>query len=1089
MAQETQTSITQIRKRDGRVVPFDKEKIANAIFRAAKEVGGDDREKADQLASLVVSNLESKFTNPEKFPSVEEVQDTVEKVLIDDGHAKTAKAYIIYRHKHAEIRRTKELLGVNDDLKLPVNTIKVLASRYLIKDENGKIIETPKELFWRAAKNVAAADKLYGRTDEDVEATAKEFYDMMTNSEFMPNSPTLMNAGTRLGQLSACFVIPVGDSIEEIFDAVKYQAIIHKTGGGTGFAFSRLRPKGDRVRGTFGVSSGPVSFMKIFDAATAEVKQGGKRRGANMGILRIDHPDILEFIMMKEREGVLANFNISCAITDKFIQAMRSNEDYELINPRNNSVTGKLNARAIWNLIVTMAWKTGDPGVIFIDRINNTVSNPVPSLGPVESTNPCVTGDTLVSTNSGLRTIKELAENSVDLNIATNMPNGNQQLLSFRKAKAFKTGRKEIFRLKTESGYEVTATADHRFLTKDGWKELKDLTVFNELILQNSEGAFNKDITLPATFGDKKEWDIELGRTIGWLIGDGWLVDKKNLRVGFTFGNDDKEIFKYLRPVINGLYGFDIKEVERPNGVLHLSYHSKYFVEFFKKLGVKAWQSATKEVPASIFTATKEAVVGFLQGLFSSDGTVGYDREKGNYYIRLTSKSEKLLKQAQLLLLNLGVKSKIYERHRERRVTFQYKTIKGELKLYEDSGLLWELHISRDMVPLFIKKIGFLCNKNAEKLKKIENVKFHKTIFVDRVFSKESAGFDDVYDLTEPETHSFVANGMIVHNCGEQPLYPYDSCNLGSINLGKMVKEGEVDWEKLRTTVRRCVHFLDNVIDANKYPLIEIELMSKKVRRIGLGVMGFADMLILLGIPYNSPYALKVAESVMKFISDEGRQMSVELAKERGSFPEFKNSVWAKMGYEAMRNSTVTTIAPTGTISIIAGGCSQGIEPLFSIAYVRAVGGSLGHDLVEVSPLFERIAIQEGFYSEDLIKKISQLPSIQNVQEIPADLRRLFVTAFDLLPEWHVRIQAAFQKYTDNAVSKTINFPNSATPYDVEKAYMLAYDLACKGITIYRDGSKSFQVLNVGGKPQEVSVPIGESGMIEYREQCEGCNM
>jgi len=710
MTQDTEIKIKKIKKRDGSVEDFDEDKITNAIFKAAQEVGGDNREESARIALLVLKHLEEKVGD--EVPDVEEVQDTVEKILIKEDHAKTAKAYILYRNKHAEMRRTKEMLGVNDDLKMPVNTIKVLSSRYLIKDENGKIIETPRELFIRVSKGVAVADKLYGKSEKEVEETAKEFYDMMTSFEFMPNSPTLMNAGTDLGQLSACFVIPVGDSLEEIFDAIKYQALIHKTGGGTGFAFSRLRPKGDRVKATFGVSSGPVSFMKIFDAATAEIKQGGKRRGANMGILRIDHPDILEFIMVKEKEGVLSNFNISCAITDKFIQAVRDNEDYDLINPRNNQVTGKLNARAVWNLIITMAWKTGDPGIIFIDKINNTASNPVPAIGPVESTNPC----------------------------------------------------------------------------------------------------------------------------------------------------------------------------------------------------------------------------------------------------------------------------------------------------------------------------------------------------------------------------------------GEQPLYPYDSCNLGSINLGKMIKDGEVDWNKLKTTVRKAVHFLDNVIDANKYPLIEIEMMSKRVRRIGLGVMGFADLLILLGIPYNSTYSLKVAGSVMKFITDEARQMSVDLAKERGSFPEFKNSIWKKMGYKEMRNSTVTTIAPTGTISIIAGGCSQGIEPLFAVAYLRAVGSSLGHDLVEVSPLFEKLAVQGGFYSEDLIKKIAQLPSIGDLQEVPADIRKLFVTAFDLSSDWHVRMQAVFQKYTDNAVSKTINFPNFATPHDIETAYMLSYDLDCKGITVYRDGSKTIQVLNVGGKKKEISVPISETGMIEKKEECEGCN-
>ncbi len=713
ITKEKKYIINSIKKRDNTIVPFDENKIIKAIFKSVKAVGGEDIDEVKRLTSIIVNKIQEKLTENEN-PNVELVQNMVEKVLIEEGHAKTAKTYIIYRHKHDEMRKIKEMLGVTDELKLPVNTVKVLASRYLIKNNEGKIIETTKELFERVSNAIASGDKLYGKSNEEITKISKKFYNMMISSEFLPNSPTLMNAGTKLGQLSACFVLPVGDSLEEIFDSIKHQALIHKTGGGTGFSFSRLRPSGDHVAGTFGVSSGPISFMKIFDASTNEIKQGGKRRGANMGILRIDHPDIMEFIMLKEKEGILSNFNISVAITDKFIECVRNNREYELINPKDNKITGKLNARAVWNLIITMAWKTGDPGIIFIDKINNTYSNPVPNIGPVESTNPC----------------------------------------------------------------------------------------------------------------------------------------------------------------------------------------------------------------------------------------------------------------------------------------------------------------------------------------------------------------------------------------GEQPLYPYDSCNLGSINLGKMIKDGDIDWDKLKTTTKNAIHFLDNVIDVNKYPLVQIEVMSKRVRRVGLGVMGFADMLIKLGVPYNSTYALKIAESVMKFITDEARQMSVDLAKERGSFLEFENSIWKKEGYECMRNSTVTTIAPTGTISIIAGGCSQGIEPLFSVAFLRAVSKSLGYDLVEVSPLFEKIAIKNGFYSENIMKEIAQNTSIQNLENIPKDIRKLFVTAFDLSPEWHVRIQAAFQKYTDNSVSKTINFANNATPTDIETAYMLSYDLNCKGITVYRDGSKSFQILNVGKKTEtkKIPLPINESGIVELKEKCEGCS-
>ncbi len=715
---ETNT-IQEIKKRDGRTVAFNKDKIAEAIWRAAKEVGGEDRQLAEDVSSKVLTYLTRNFS-PGRVPTVEDVQDAVEKILIEEGYAKTAKAYILYRQRRTELRRAKAVLGVEDDLKLPLNAVMVLAARYLKRDENRRIIETPSQLFRRVAHAMADVDTKYGANDADVRKTEEEFYQLLVKSEFMPNSPTLMNAGLDLGQLSACFVLPVGDSMEEIFDAVKYQALIHKTGGGTGFSFSRLRPKGDLVKSTSGVASGPVSFMKVFDAATAEIKQGGKRRGANMGILRVDHPDILDFIMLKEREGILTNFNISVAVTDKFMEAVKNNSDYELLNPRNHTIAGKLNARAVWNLIVTMAWKTGDPGVIFIDKINASESNPVPSIGPVESTNPC----------------------------------------------------------------------------------------------------------------------------------------------------------------------------------------------------------------------------------------------------------------------------------------------------------------------------------------------------------------------------------------GEQPLYPYDSCNLGSINLAKMVKEDrdnvEVDWQKLRETIWKCTHFLDNVIDANKYPIPEIEAMSKKVRRIGLGVMGWADLLIEMNIAYNSKEALKLAESIMKFISDEGRKASGELAKQRGSFPEFENSIWKKRGYAAMRNSTVTTIAPTGTISIIAG-CSQGIEPLFAIAYKRNVSESLGYSLVEVNPLFEQRAMEEGYYSEELMQKIQKSWSIHQISEIPETDKRVFVTSHDISPEWHVRMQAAFQKYTDNAVSKTINFPYTATPHDVEKAYLLAYDTGCKGITIFRDQSRVNQVITTvekldnGDQNNGLESPLTVAD--DYNGGCETCSI
>jgi ribonucleoside-diphosphate reductase alpha chain len=678
-------TITKVRKRDGSVVDFNRDKVVEAVFKAAQSVGGSDHEEAGRIADLAIKILNDKF-KPEYVPSVEEVQDVVEKALIETGHATTAKAYIVYRHKKSVEREIKRAIGVEDDLKLPINSVQVLERRYLMRDENGKVIETPSGLFRRVAHYLASNEYKYGADDATVQRYEDGFFQIMTNFEFLPNSPTLMNAGTELGQLAACFILPVRDDIEQIFDSVKHQAIIHKTGGGTGFCFSYLRPKGDYVKSTAGVASGPMSFMSAFDNATSVIKQGGKRRGANMATMHTWHPDIEEFITMKQTPGVMENFNVSVMADDQFMHAVEENGDYELINPRNKAVIRKVSAKSIFNLIAYSAWKSAEPGMLFIDTINR--SNPTPD-DPIHATNPC----------------------------------------------------------------------------------------------------------------------------------------------------------------------------------------------------------------------------------------------------------------------------------------------------------------------------------------------------------------------------------------GEVPMPDYESCNLGSINVAKFVEldwsrtdwKKKVNWNRLRYVVRLSFQFLDNVIDLNRYPIQQIRDQTMKNRRIGLGIMGFAKMLFKMGIRYDSEQGFEVGEQIMKFINDESRKMSHELGRARGSFPNFKNSPLSAK-YDSMRNATCTSIAPTGTISMI-GDTSSSIEPVFALSFLKTVRAGQYYYL---DPIFEQVLKVRGLYSEDLINQVMEQGTIQHIEGVPEDVKNIFRVSHDMAADSHVRMQAAFQKNVELAVSKTINMPAEATVEDVERVYLMAWKMGCKGITIYRDSSRSEQVLHIG---------------------------
>ena len=978
------------------------------------------------------------------------------------------------------------------------NAQKVLDRRYLAKDREGNILEDNDGMFRRVAHNLAQADLNYGATPEEVQATEDKFFNAMRRLETIPNSPTLMNAGRELQQLSACFVLPVDDTIEGIFESVKQTALIHKSGGGTGFSFSRLRPSGDMVGTTGGVASGPVSFIRAFDTATDVVKQGGTRRGANMAILRVDHPDILEFIRSKEDGVNLSNFNISVAINHNFMEKAHNNQDYQLMNPHSGKVAGTLNAKEVFEEIVRMAWETGDPGIVFLDRINR--DNPNPQLGEIESTNPCFAGSVRLATDRGLLTFQELHRRQMEIQVPTDnrvmdflqfASSTNQQTavktqtgITVRDAvPVFKTRTNwPLFQLTTKHGYKVTATEDHKFYTNKGLRQLGELEPGDTILIQSGQGIWSKEPSLPTFTPTSKlkarvergiaklptEWSSTLGQILGWILADGWLASETpqsrnvpNHTVGLTFGTEQKKLLAPgFQAKIEEWLGMKGNASER-NQTLALQYKSAFYY-FLQSLGFREAKADEKEVPESIWAAPRDAVIGFLSAMFTADGTVNISSHGNSCSIRLSSSSKRLLQQVQLMLLNEGIVSKIY--HRRDAGKTLLPDSKRELAEYNHKSQ-YEIVIDGQSRNTFLKNIGFLTPNHQNKaLEWGENhPTTHQEPFTDTVESITYEATEDVYCTTEGVTHSVIANGFVTAQCGEQPLLPNESCNLASINLVRMLRHDrgypEIDWEALSNTVSTTVHMLDNVIDMNNYPLAAIEEMSRKTRRIGVGVMGFSDVLIQMGIPYDSEQALEMAGDIMKFIQEKTHESSGMLTEVRGNFPAWEESIYGPNGEnKPMRNSAPVTIAPTGTISIIAG-ASSGIEPLFALSYVRDV---MDHTrLVEVNPYLEAVARHEGFYSEELMEQLAQTGTLRKAN-VPDWVKQVFQTSQDISPTAHVKMQAVFQRYTDNSVSKTINFAHDATIEDVRKAYLTAYNTGCKGVTVYRDGSKAEQVLSTG---------------------------
>jgi ribonucleoside-diphosphate reductase alpha chain len=842
------------------------------------------------------------------------------------------------------------------------------------------------------------------------------------------------------------------------------------------------------------------------------------RRGANMGILRVDHPDILDFIDCK-RDGSVTNFNISVAITDEFMRALDADGEYDLIDPHTKKVARRLRARDVMDRIIAAAWATGDPGLVFIDRANRSPANPVPAIEQLEATNPCVVGETLLATSGGLRRMDTLHAAGETLSVATDarapgqareaVVNGDsgtadRAVIFHEAAPVFQTGRQvQVWKLTTSHGIEITATPNHRFLTAEGYKRLDELEYGDTLLLQGGEGAWPTERALPPiSYGEQSqarlrtnvargevqppaEWSAELGEVLGYVLGDGYVRRSDTADVvGIAVGEADRSIADTLRSRFARWFGA-AGNVTARQGYLQIQYAGSA-ATFLKALGVTPVPAPEKRVPYSIWGAPRDAVVGFLRGLFSADGSVQVgNAEKGTCSVRLATSSQGLAQDTQQLLLNLGIVSAI--RLRRHQMVRLMPNAQREPADYETHAQ-YEVIIDKANRDRFADLIGFLQERKQNRLCEwIANKKraSNGETFTTKVALIEDAGRADVFDTTEPTTHSIIVNGLVTHQCGEQWLGPYDACNLGSINLGLFVarddagRATDVDWVALEEATRLCTRFLDDVIDINPYPLPEVRDKVHANRRIGLGVMGWAELLFELGLRYDSPEATALGDRVMTTIRDWSRDESERLAEVRGPFPNWERSIYQHD--KPLRNATRTTVAPTGSISILAE-CSSGIEPIFALAFQHRVKQPDGSYRVLdfVNPFFERtLAASDIEDKEAVLAHVKQHGSLHGLYAADHPVLRPYVTAHEIAPEWHIRMQGAFQGGVDNSISKTINLANSATYDDVRDAYLLAWELGCLGITIFRDGCKGEQVLNLGvkdaGKEAKPGAQPGES--------------
>jgi ribonucleoside-diphosphate reductase alpha chain len=1168
--------ISKIRKRDGRIEPFDRQKIANALEKAFLSVGKSSRQTVERLTSEVVATLNQRY--PHGIPSVENVQDLVENALIKNGFSDVAKAYILYRREHADIRDYKKLVGVKDDLKLGVNAIKVLERRYLKKDSKGTAVETPSQLFRRVARTIAKADSKYD-SSANVQEAEELFYGMMSSLEFLPNSPTLMNAGTKLGQLSACFVIPIEDDLSSIFDAVKATALIHQSGGGcvsgnsyvyTDFCgIERFAKLYERVRSA-GMSedvNGDYAVMEVKDLGIRTMsfdKEHGRYKPTQVTHLWRYNVPLSDQVRIRTAKGIEVTtscwhpflvFDGRCFI-ERRADELRAGD---ILPTPNDSIrqnwphteyhfvgTTLLDEEIAWLLgyylgdgslgwakipkskprRLRLRWRLFDGRMETLEyartvlaqrfdvhiriqkdsrglySLTTTSSKFIEQFCSLVNVHP---GPKLelpfpeMVVKSPLSVVGAFLAGLIDSDGHVDRNRGRVTFATQSRCLAEKTlalcsllGLSPTMRAREPHGRGKARIFEVKFAAEPFTSELRNLIgkflhdplKFERLVKTrwNHEGSTN--VRLPIHFSAIEDVLQNSG-----IATRSTKIHRQAILIGET-----KLWFHRWKQ------GFGINSAKLLNIVKALRLVApKQFqarLDILENLArgattVKSVETPSKKEQFYDLTVTENPTyLAGSNGLTVVHNT-GYSfsklRPHGDYvktsggvasgpvsFMKVFNAATEEIKQGgRRRGANMGILS-VY--HPDIMEFITAKSGPGSLQNFNIS-----VAADDNFMRAAIKgaKINLVNPRNGQITSGVSAAEIFQMI-VSKAWETGDPGliFTDAINRANPTPKV----GMIeaTNPCGEQPLLPYESCNLGSINLTKFVAGGEISWGKLGSAVRNAVHFLDNVIDANRYPMRQITRITLANRKIGLGVMGFAEMLIMLKVKYDSNDAVNTARRLMRFIQKTSHEASEELARSRGSFPNFKQSTWRARGYKRMRNATVTTIAPTGTISIIAD-CSSGIEPLFAVCYVRDV--MEGTKLLETNPLFEEIARKRGFFSTDLLSKIAETGSVQNLNQIPRDVRDLFVTALDIAPDWHVRIQAAFQESTDNAVSKTINLPNNATIEDVKRSYLLAWRLKCKGITVYRYGSKANQVLYIGALEKEG----GERHVVADSEYAGGC--